>query len=123
MSDFDSGRVRVVNQVDNSLRVNPLVSGSATGVLAGVQTTIVTFTGINPQTAITQITVSGTDYAKFQLYKNATLIDTRRGGPDRTIVFEFSNPLSLLVGEPLDVKVTHGNTGVSADFESTIYGV
>jgi len=123
MSDFDSGSVRVT--ADDSaagLEVDALAGGAVAGVMASTPTTIVTFTASAPKTLLSLISVSGTVYAKFQLYKNAALIETRRGGPERTLTFEFSKPLRLLNGDILDVKVTHYQTGESAEFESTVYG-
>lgn len=123
MSDYDSGAVRITGDDSAAgLEVTPLAGGSLTGVLASVQSTIVTFTASAPKTLISQVTVSGTVYSKFQLYLNTVLIETRRGGPDRTLVFEFSKPLRMLVGDILDVKVTHYTVGSTADYESTIYG-
>ena len=66
--------------------------------------------------------MSGTVYGKFQLFLNTVLIETRRGGPDRTLIFEFNNPLLLNSGDILDVKVTHYTIGQTAEFESTVYG-
>lgn len=122
MSDFDSNRIIVVgDQSAAGLEVDPIAGGALTGVLDGVTTTIVTYTAA-VKTLISHITVSGTVYAKYQLYKNATLIETRRGGPDRTLVFGFLRPLKLQATDILDVKVTHYVTTSTADFESTIYG-
>lgn len=101
--------------------VQPLAVGSVTNVPASTLTTVVTYTAPSDK-KLTKISVSGTDYAKFQLFKNTVLIDTRRSGPERSLQFEFASPLSLASGEVLDVKVTHYATGVLADFESTIYG-
>jgi hypothetical protein len=82
---------------------------------------VATFTA-GADTKLTRVSVSGTDYAKFQLYKNTVLIETKRSGPERSLDFVFSVPLNLLSGDILDVKVTHYAPGVLADFESTIYG-
>lgn len=122
MSDFDSGRIVVASDESAAgLEVDALAGGALTGILDGVQTTIVTYTA-PAKKLVSHVSVSGTVYAKYQLYKNATLIETRRGGPDRTLVFEFLRPLRLNASDILDVKVIHYNTGISADFESTIYG-
>jgi len=122
MSDFDSGKTHVT--ADDSaagLEVDAIAGGAVAGVMANTPTTIVTFTA-SVKTLLSLISVSGTVYAKFQLFKNATLIETRRGGPERTLTFEFSKPLRILTGDILDVKVTHYQTGESAEFESTVYG-
>lgn len=103
------------------LEVDALAGNEVTGVPANTQTTIVTYTASGKK-LVSHITVSGTVYAKYQLYKNTTLIETRRGGPDRTLVFDFFRPLRLNDTDVLDVKVTHSQTSESADFESTVYG-
>lgn len=101
--------------------VSPLASGSATNVPASTLTTLVTYTAVAPA-RLTRISVSGTDYGKFQLFKNTVLIETKRSSPERSVDFLFTSPLSLASSDILDVKVTHYATGVLADFESTIYG-
>lgn len=128
MSDYDSGEVRIVGPVQISgivqttgAKVTPLAGNGITNVPAGVLSTIVTYTAPADK-SLTSITVSGTVYAKFQLFLNTILIETRRGGPERTMVFEFNSPLQLNSGNILDVKVTHYTTGQTAEFESTVYG-
>lgn len=101
--------------------VSALANGSVLLVPANTLTTILTYTAVSA-TRLTRIGVSGTDYAKFQIFLNTVLIETRRTGPDRTLDFAFTSPLSLAPGQILDVKVTHYAPGVLADFESTIYG-
>lgn len=102
--------------------VSPLAVGSALNVPASTLTTIVTYTAV-AATSITRISVSGTDYAKFQLFKNTILIETKRMSPERSLDFIFTNPLGLATTDILEVKVTQYATGVLADYESTIYGV
>jgi hypothetical protein len=122
MSDFDSGDVRITADASAAgLEVDAIAGNQVSGVNANVPTTIVTYTASSKK-LLSHISVSGTVYAKFQLYKNTSLIETRRGGPDRTLVFEFLRPLKLLATDIIDVKVTHYQTGVSAEFESTVYG-
>lgn len=106
----------------SALEVHALAGGAVTGIADNVLTTIVTFTAASPKTLVSSVTVSGTVYAKFQLFFNTVLIETRRGGPDRTMVFSFDHPLKMVATDILDVKVEHYNTGVSADFDSTVYG-
>jgi len=105
-----------------ALEVRPLAGNAVTNVVDNVLTTIVTFTASAPKTLIASVTVSGTLYAKFQLFFNTVLIETRRGGPDRTLTFTFDHPLKMVNGDILDVKVTHYNVGQTADFDSTVYG-
>lgn len=101
--------------------VSALAVGSSTNVPASTLTTIVTLTAAT-NLKLSRVGVSGTDYAKFQLFKNAVLIETKRTSPERSLDFIFSSPLVLLSGDVLDVKVTQYATGVLADYESTIYG-
>ena len=101
--------------------VSALANDDVTNVPDGALTTILTLTAI-ADTKITRIAVSGTDYAKFQLFIDTVLIETKRSSPERSLDFIFTAPLGLVAGQILDVKVTHYATGVLADFESTIYG-
>lgn len=102
-------------------RVSALASDDVTGVPDGVLTTILTFTAATA-TRLTRISVSGTDYAKFQIFLNTVLIETKRSGPDRSLDFHFTAPLGMDASDILDVKVTHYAPTVLADFESTVYG-
>lgn|SRR3990167_3954200 len=102
-------------------RVSALASDDVTSVPDGSLTTILTYTAA-AATRLTRISVSGTDYAKFQIFLDTVLIETKRSGPDRSLDFSFTSPLGLDVGQILDVKVTHYAPGVLSDFESTIYG-
>jgi hypothetical protein len=106
---------------DSKILVAPLAVGNVTNIPDGTLITIVTYTAPSDK-KITKISVSGTDYAKFQLFKNTVLIDTKRSGPERSVEFVFSDALSLANSDILDVKVTHYAPSVLADFESTVYG-
>lgn len=122
MSDFDSGRIIVAaDESAAGLEVDSLAGGQVTGVADNTQTTIVTYTAA-AKTLLSHISVSGTLYGKYQLYKNTVLLETKRGGPDRTLVFEFLRPLRLNASDILDVKVTHYQTGELLDAEATVYG-
>lgn len=101
--------------------ISPLATGVATSVPATTLTTIVTFTAV-AATRITKISCGGMIYAKFQLFKNTVLFDTRRSGPDRGLEFVFNPGLALAPGDILDVKVTHFVAGDMDDFEATVYG-
>jgi len=100
---------------------SPLALGSVTNVPDNTLTTIVTYTP-TANKKITRIAVSGTAYGKVELFLNASILETKRMGPDRSVEFNFSSPLSLLTGIPLDVKITHYATSELNNFESTIYG-
>jgi hypothetical protein len=102
--------------------IDPLSTGTATGILASTLTTLTTYSPVTNK-VITRIAVSGTRYAKYQLFLNTALIETQRTGPDRNLAFIFEPfPLALNATDILDVKVTHYNTGETADFEATVYG-
>lgn len=101
--------------------VSALSGGAISGIPPTTLSTIATFTAAIA-TRITRIGCSGTCYAKFQLFLNTVAIETKRSGPERSIDFIFERPLSMAIGDILDVKVTHFVTAGSEDFESTIYG-
>ena len=101
--------------------VSALVVGGVTSITPSTLTTIATFTA-SAAINISKVSVSGTDYAKFQLFKNTVLIDTKRSGPERSIEFNYNNPLKLIATDIIDIKVTHYVIGTMADFEATIYG-
>lgn len=101
--------------------VSALAYDDVTGIPASTTTTILTYTAPAAK-KLTRIAVSGTDYAKFQLFLNAVLIETRRSSPERSLDFLFTSPLALAASDILDVKVTHYAPGVLADFESSVYG-
>jgi hypothetical protein len=101
---------------------SPLALGAVPNIPANTLTTIVTYTpSVNKQ--ITRVSVSGTAYGKVELFVNASLLETRRMGPERNVTIDFTNPLLLVTGSPLDVKVTHYVVGELNDYEATIYGV
>jgi hypothetical protein len=101
--------------------VSALVVGGITSIPPNTLTTIATFTA-SAAINMSKVSVSGTDYAKFQLFKNTVLIDTKRSGPERSVEFNFNNPLKLIATDIIDIKVTHYVIGTMADFEATIYG-
>jgi hypothetical protein len=101
--------------------VSALAGGMIPSVPATTLTTLATYTATVP-TKITRIGCSGTCYAKYQLVLNTSIIETKRSGPERSIDFVFERPLNLLIGDILDIKVTHYVTSSLEDFEATIYG-
>ena len=106
----------------NDTVISALANGAVTSVADNILTTIVTYTpGTNVK--ITKISVSGTNYAKIQLFINSSLVETLRMGPSRNIVFNWIDPLGLSASTPLDIKVTHYITTETNDFEATVYGV
>jgi hypothetical protein len=122
--ETDANRNVYVNVASNSAlpaSVDTLATGTQTGVAANLLTTIVTFTAGSAK-KITKVSVSGTEYAKFQLFKNTGLIETKRTGPDRSVDFIFNSPLVMNTGDILDVKVTHFYIGNTLEVEASIYG-
>lgn len=122
--ETDANRNVYVNVGANSALpagVDTLATGAQTTVGANLLTTIVTYTAATAK-KVSKISVSGTEYAKYQLFKNASLIDTKRTGPDRSTEFLFESPLLMASSDILDVKVTHFYTGNTVDFEASIYG-
>lgn len=101
--------------------VSALAGGNVSGIANTSLTTIATYAAATA-TKITRIGCSGTVYAKFQLFVNTNLTETKRSGPYRSIDFNFDRPLSMSSGDVIDIKVTHYNTSITADFEATIYG-
>lgn len=98
-----------------------LATGSAANVPDSTLTTIVTYTAAVAK-KVTRISVSGTMYGKFQLFRNTVLIETKRTSPERSADFVFDVPFGMAPGDILDVKVTQYQIGLLGDFESTIYG-
>jgi len=104
-----------------SMVVSPIAVGSVTSVPSSTLTTIVTYTAA-ATTRLSRISVSGTVYAKYQLFFNTVLVETKRSGPERSIDFAFKSPLGMVATDILDVKVTHYNTALLENFEATVYG-
>lgn len=66
--------------------------------------------------------VSGTNYAKFFLKVNGTIIATKRTGPNLNLSFDFTGaPFALIIGDTVTVEVEHFNAGAE-DFEATLFG-
>lgn len=105
----------------SEITVQALANGSVTAVTSPTLTTVVTFTAV-AASKITRIGVSGTVTAKYQLFLNTVLIETKRFAPGLQGDFVFSAPLALAPGDILDVKVTHFHTGRTEDFDATVYG-
>jgi hypothetical protein len=72
---------------------------------------------------LTLVTASGSTNAVYTLFKNTVKFDTRRSLPGRNVTFDFTGaPLELSVGDVIDVKAEHFNSGVVESFDATIYG-
>jgi hypothetical protein len=101
-----------------------VTSGSVSAIAVSTKTTIATKSFVLAAFEnLVKVSVSGEGYAKFYLTLNTVDIDIRRTGPDRNLVFDFSgSPLSLTIGDVIDIKVEHFDTGSTLDFDATIYG-
>ena len=93
-----------------------------TGVANSIETTILTYTSLGDET-ISDIFVSGTSYARFNIYLNTVLSFVLRSGPSRQANFSIQRPLQLSTGDVVDVKVIHYYTDATDDFEATLLGV
>ena len=121
----DIGVTGDVNAVIEGISLtNFNVNAGITNIASATKTTILTqsfILGIFQNLAM--ISVSGDDYAKFFFTKNGVDIDIRRTGPDRNLTFDFTGaPYKLVLGDVVDIKVEHFNTGTPLDFDATIYG-
>lgn len=94
--------------------------GSQTAVSDNTLTTVSTLTA-NGFNRLVQISCSGTVYAKWLLYINSVLKETRRSGPERNLYFTYNHPIKLVTGDVVDIKVIHYSLGTLEDFETTFY--
>jgi hypothetical protein len=122
MADFRPSKAEVTVEGISLTQFN--VTGSATNVVDNTKTTILTQAYVaGTFENLTQVSVSGEDYAKFFITLNGTDIDIRRSGPDRNVEFNYTGaPYKLAPLDVVDIKVTHFNTGDLVDFDATIYG-
>ena len=93
-----------------------------TGVPNSIETTLLTYTILGDET-FGDVILSGTDYARFNIYLNTTLQFVVRSGPSRNANLSLQRPLQLGIGDIIDVKVIHYNLAATADFEATLLGV
>ncbi len=127
MADF---RPQIGGNVDATATIEgiSLTKFASTGTVSSVPDTTITL--VHTQTYVSGtfenlviVSCSGSANAKFTLYKNTVLFDTKRSTPQRNVSFDFTGaPLALATGDVIDVKVEHFNTGVLETFEATIYG-
>ena len=98
-----------------------LAKAVASSVPSGVKTTVVTYSA-GADTFITELIGSGMEYGKWYVVIDSVDQAIRRGGSDRDVVWTFVNPLKVLSGSVIDLKVEHFVTGQTPDFEGTIMG-
>jgi len=120
MADFRPSFRKVEGTIDVSSQASSvIVVGQQTLVGVNTLTTIATMTA-NGYDHVTRISCSGQESAKWQLFINSVLIETKRGGLN--VEFNFRNPMVLTATNVLDVKMTHYYTGETPTFDATIYG-
>jgi len=112
-----------VTPVSSTLLPTTVKSFSAiTGVPNGIETTIFSRLSLIDET-FGDLLVSGTDYARFNIYLNTSLVFVIRTGPSRNGGLSLQRPWQVDAGDIIDLKVIHYNTAATADFESTLLGV
>lgn len=117
------GSISVVLIPDGS--AEPInVYGESTGVLQGVETTLVTYTvPVGKIAYLHRVECSGENIARYQITLNAVVFATRRThhGSGLTTDFEFTGPDSgscvLQPGDTVEVLTLH-NRPFSGDFEA-----
>ena len=123
----DGGQLHVVIddsvpiQTTDGIPISAVAVGAKPGISDNILTTITTMVA-NGANRIAMISCSGSAYAKFTVYINTILKETKRSGPERNVVFNYNHPLTLSVGDVVDIKVEHFNVGLLEDFEATIFG-
>ncbi len=67
------------------------------------------------------IQASATNYSKFLLKVNGTIISTKRSGPGYNVEFDFTGaPYELIIGDTVTVEEIHASG--TLDAEATIFG-
>jgi hypothetical protein len=111
------GSADVTQQAESAL-----VVGAVTTIAASTLTTVATFTATALVQNVTKISCSGQESAKWELFIDTVLFDTKRSGPELNAEFRWDKRFNMSTGSVLDVKVTHEITGETPNFEATIYG-
>ena len=117
--DTSQGAVDI-NVSNNTMYSDVRITATATSVGYDTITTILTHTATAVE-HVTQISCSGQTPAKYQVFINTGLVDTKRS-KDYNADFSFLHPLRLGVGDIIDIKVTHKfNGGSTFDYDTTLY--
>lgn len=106
----------------NLKSINDIQTGNVTNVSDNTLSTILTLNASQDH-KIARISCSSDAYAKYQLFIDNVLVETKISAPNYAIDFNFDPTLLLSNGQILDVKVTHFYTSETVDFESTIYSI
>lgn len=102
--------------------ISDVLQGSAVLVPSSSETTILTLNALQSHRVV-KISCSGDSYAKYSIYKNTILTETKISAPNYAIDFKFDYPFVLEIGDILDVKVEHFYAGDQINFDSTIYSI
>jgi len=70
---------------------------------------------------LSKITCSGEENARWEIYINNVLKETKRT-INRTVDFEWTTPLKILDAEVVDIKATHYGPGDTATLDATVFG-
>ncbi len=98
----------------------PLHVGRRADVPMGIMTTITTVPA-NGVKYLTKITCSGEENARWELYFDNILKETKRT-TNRTVDFEWNVPLKVLAAEVIDIKAEHFGPGSTSTLEATVFG-
>ena len=121
-NDLGQPEVVVVQDLSSAgAGIQILAVGTLTGLTSAMgQQTLKTYT-ITTERALSSITVSGTIYAKVEVLKNLTRIETLRMGPIRNVTFDT---FAVTSGDIIDIKVSHTRVApTTGDYECTIRGI
>ena len=115
-------------ETNTSLTTNIVVlaKGAVASVVAGIETTIVSFTTpVGKDVWISMVSGSGQGNSKWRFFQAGDWKVARRiGAGDINVEFRFGVPGLKISGGgvTIDVKVTHVAVGRTPDFEATIIG-
>jgi hypothetical protein len=115
----------ILRQISNEIGlipINNVLTGSISTVPDNTLSTILTLNATTNH-KIVKVSCSSHLYAKYMLYVDTNLIETRIASPNRTIDFNFNPPLLINNGQIVDIKVIHYFLGETPDFQSTIYSI
>jgi len=110
----------ILKKIGNYLLNRPLYIGRVEDVPSNTLTTIVT-AAADVVKYLTKITCSGEENARWELYINSVLIETKRT-TDRNVEFEWNIPLKILDTEGITVKAIHYGPGTNATLNATVFG-
>lgn len=117
-----SKRALDVNIVSDPSIVSESIYNEVTSVANSITTTVLTYTvPVATSAKITNVDVSGTNIATYEVLVNAVVIDKKRTyfGGQLNEVFKFDNSISLVAGDVVLVRVTHSRP-MTGDFNTRL---